>query len=94
MTCTLAEAALQKLGLANNFAFAFYADKLRHERLDARRAEEATVGRGRRRARARSSPLECRICRRAGLHTLAEAKREEADAITKPELGRQVSGAL
>ena len=24
----------------------------------------------------------------------AEAKREEADAITKPELGRQVSGAL
>ena len=24
----------------------------------------------------------------------AEAKREEADAITKPEIGRQVSGAL
>ena len=33
-------------------------------------------------------------CRPVEEVAAAEAKREEADAITKPELGRQVSGAL
>ena len=71
MTCTLAEDALQKLRVANNFALGLRdADKLHHERDDARRTEEETVERERRRARTRSSPLECRICRRAGLHAL------------------------
>ena len=93
--------------LANNFAFGLRdAEKLRHERLE--RLSSAAAQNSSKSARvvflmAPSVEEKERWVR--GIRTVlegdpveevaaAEAKREEADAITKPELGRQVSGAL